>query len=207
MKWSRQVPLQNRVDPFGAIHSVSQRGLLMGNRGGKIHDATTKLLLKRRYASRRWIICECVYKDWHRQVMGPGYTELFFLDEVTALAAGHRPCAFCRRAAFQKYQQCLSQPNLTVDEMDRVLHDQRSREEKHEFVSVIDAPDGIMIAIGQIPYAKHGTQALRWSFDGYSDAGSWADITRKTTQILTPALTIAALQNGFKPLWHPSAAL
>jgi hypothetical protein len=201
------LPLQNRVDPFGVIHAVPQRGTLMGNRGGKIHDPATKTLLKRRYATRRWIICECVYKDWHREVMGTGYTELFFLDDVTALSAGHRPCALCRRTSFQRFRLCLDQPDLTVDAMDRILHAQRTIEKKNDSAAVIDAPDGLMIAIGQVPYAKRGKQALRWSFDGYSDAGSWSDAAGQNPRILTPALTIAALQNGFTPDWHPSAAL
>ena len=90
------MPLQNRVDPFGAILAMPERGTLMGNRGGRIHDASQRIG-GRRWTSRRWIACELVYKGWHRPVMGEGYTELFFLDEVTALAAGHRPCFFCRR--------------------------------------------------------------------------------------------------------------
>lgn len=201
------MPLQNRVDPFGAIHAVPQRGLYMGNRGGKIHDPKTKTLLNRRYASRRWIICECAYKDWHREVMGAGYTELFFLDEVTALAAGHRPCALCRRTSFQQYRQCMGQADMSVDAMDRNLHTQRLGEKQNQGVTARDAPDGVMIAIGQTPFAKNGTRALRWSFDGYIDGGFWKDVIDQNPQILTPALTITALQNGFKPVWHRSASL
>ncbi|RUU13479.1 hypothetical protein EOD23_04445, partial [Mesorhizobium sp. USDA-HM6] len=97
------MPLQNRVDPFGAIHAVPERGLFMGNRG-IIHDPATKTLLKKRWALPAWIICACEFRNVRREPMGrnrpggkAGWTELFFLDEVTALAAGHRPCFFCRR--------------------------------------------------------------------------------------------------------------
>ena len=89
--------LQNRVDPFGDIHANPARGLFMGNRGGKIHDPATKTLLKRKFASRQWIICLTAFKGRKRLLMGNGYTELFFLDDVTALSAGHRPCAELRR--------------------------------------------------------------------------------------------------------------
>ena len=98
------MPLQNRVDPFGAIHAVDARGLFTGNRG-IIHDPATKTLLKRRWTTKAWIICTCEYKGRRREVMGRNgpnggacWTELFFLDEVTALAAGHRPCFTCRRS-------------------------------------------------------------------------------------------------------------
>jgi len=97
------MPLQNRVDPFGAIHAVPERGLFMGNRG-IIHDPETKTLLRKRWTLPAWIICVCKFRNVRREPMGrnrpegkAGWTELFFLDEVTALAAGHRPCFFCRR--------------------------------------------------------------------------------------------------------------
>ncbi len=202
------MPLQNRVDPFGNIVVTPQRGLFMGNRGGKIHDPLTKTLLKRRYASRRWIICACVYKDWHREVMGAGYTELFFLDDVTALAAGHRPCALCRRDAFKQYRQCIGQNERSVDDMDRILHNQRLGDKpKYDDGFVGKLPDGTMIAIEGSAFAKRGTRALRWSFDGYCDVGAWSDLPAQNSQILTPALSMTALQNGFKPVWHPSASL
>ncbi|MDQ2632799.1 MAG: hypothetical protein M3Y78_03575, partial [Pseudomonadota bacterium] len=103
--------LQNRVDPFGDIHAVDARGLFTGNRG-IIHDPATKTLLKRRWSSKAWIICTCDYKNRRREVMGrnangkAGWTELFFLDEVTALAAGHRPCFTCRREEAKAFAAC-----------------------------------------------------------------------------------------------------
>src|SRR5215813_12925425 len=98
------MPLQNRVTPLGDIVAAPERGLFTGNRG-IIHDPATRTLMKRRWTSRAWLICALRYRDVRRSVMGPGsWTELFFLDEATALAAGHRPCFLCRRAAAQAFQ-------------------------------------------------------------------------------------------------------
>ncbi len=100
------MPLQNRVLPDGQIVAHSARGAFMGNRGGRFHDPETRTLTTRRWASRQWIICVLDFKHRHREVMGHGYTELFFLDEVTALAAGHRPCFECRRQAGSQSVLC-----------------------------------------------------------------------------------------------------
>ena len=123
------MPLQNRVDPFGELFATPSRGLFMGNRGGRIHTDDQKLA-KRRWASRQWICCVLDFKGRQRDVWGRYYTELFFLDEVTALAAGHRPCFECRRkdaeafaAAWQQVFRLLRRPR--ADEMDLVLHAER----------------------------------------------------------------------------------
>ena len=90
-------PLQNRVTPFGDVVAIAQRGLFIGNRG-IIHDPATKTLLQRRWTTKAWLVCVLDYKGRRREVMGGRtWTELFFLDEAVALAAGHRPCFFCRR--------------------------------------------------------------------------------------------------------------
>ena len=111
--------LQNRVDPWGALHAVPQRGTMLGNRGGRFHR-DDRTLGKRRWASRHWICCELHYRGMHHEAMGEGYTSLFFLDEVTALAAGHRPCFFCRRAEARTFlgTRC-------VDDFDGALHAER----------------------------------------------------------------------------------
>src|SRR5260370_40328038 len=95
-------PLQNRVDPFGEFHAVANRGALMGNRGGRLHH-DDKTLGGRRWPSKRWLICACAFKGRRRTVWGASYTELFFLDEPTALAAGHRPCFECRHEAAKAF--------------------------------------------------------------------------------------------------------
>src|SRR5215831_9238681 len=97
-------PLQNRVTPFGDVVAITQRGLFIGNRG-IIHDPATKTLLGRRWTTKAWLVCVLDYKGRHREVMGGrSWTELFFLDEAVALAAGHRPCFFCRRAAAEAFR-------------------------------------------------------------------------------------------------------
>ena len=123
--------LQNRVLPTGEIVADPARGLFTGNRGGAIHDAVLKILLpKRRWTRKAWICCVTRFRDRKREVMGPGYTNLFFLDEVTALSAGHRPCYECRRADAQRFAAAwqrafdLAAPPR-AGEMDAVLHPQR----------------------------------------------------------------------------------
>ncbi|MGB8817728.1 MAG: hypothetical protein WCC66_07390 [Rhizobiaceae bacterium] len=204
------MPLQNRVDPFGTIHANPARGLFMGNRGGKIHDPATKMLLRRRFASKRWIICVCAYRNWHREVMGQGYTELFFLDEVTALSAGHRPCAFCRRADFNRYCTAVAPDaaeRVRIDAVDLKLHAQRLRPKPRLEDSRMPGgwPDGTMAALGDMAFAKRGAKALPWNFTGYGDPRPWHEIAKAGAALLTPQTSVMALQNGYRPLWHPSA--
>src|SRR5436853_6144775 len=144
--------LQNRVDPFGRLIATLARGTLFGNRGGHFHrDDPT--LSKRRWASRQWICCVLSFKGRHREVWGRGYTELFFLDEVTALAAGHRPCFECRRADAKAFAEKWAQGNggaiPHAPEMDAVLHRQRliGRTQPHHWRNIDELPDGIFITI------------------------------------------------------------
>ena len=118
-------PLQNRVDPFGDFHAVAARGAMMGNRGGRLHR-DDRTLRSRRWTSKRWIVCVCAFKGRWREVWGRGYTELFFLDEPTALAAGHRPCFECRRAAAKAFLAAFpDSAGFGADAMDEVLHRER----------------------------------------------------------------------------------
>lgn len=205
----RRSGFQNRVDPFGILHANPARGLFMGNRGGKIHDPATKTLLKRRFASRQWIVCVTDFRGRYREVMGNSYTELFFLDEVTALAAGHRPCAECRREDFKRYCAAIV-PEFgglpKADAIDRRLHGERMGEKR-----AIDAatcgqlPDGIMVAVGDRAYARHGSSALPWDFNGYGKALDWMQVAQQRPALLTPATTTTALRTGYLPVWHPSA--
>ncbi len=146
------MPLQNRVAPDGQIHTSPARGGWMGNRGGKMHDPQTKRLTGRGWVSRQWICCRLAFKGWHREVMGPGYTELFFLDEVTALAAGHRPCFECRRedakafaAAWASAHGLAAPPR--APEMDLILHTERrsGKAPKSHRLDLSALPDGAMI--------------------------------------------------------------
>src|SRR5580765_2564976 len=126
------MPLQSRVSPLGELFAAPARGTLMGNRGGRLHDAQRKLSA-RRWVNRAWICCKLTFNDRHRKVWGNSYTELFFLDEVTAFAAGHRPCFECRRkeaeafaGAWQQVFKLLARPR--AGEMDLVLHAERLEE-------------------------------------------------------------------------------
>jgi hypothetical protein len=124
-----QGPLQNRVTPFGDVIAIAQRGCFIGNRG-IIHDPATKTLLGRRWTTKAWLVCVLDYKGRHREVMGGlSWTELFFLDEAVALAAGHRPCFFCRRTAAEAFRTAWSKAKggkaPLAPEMDAVLHEER----------------------------------------------------------------------------------
>jgi hypothetical protein len=147
------MPLQNRVTPTGEIIATPHRGLFTGNRG-IIHDPATRTLLRKRWASPAWITCVCEFRGWRRQVMGTrSWTELFFLDEATALAAGHRPCFFCRRDDANRFRAASEQGNgagkLRVHDIDTVLHRERldgGRKRLHPLPrSVQDLPDGAMV--------------------------------------------------------------
>lgn len=204
------MPLQNRVDPFGLLHAVPDRGLFMGNRGGCFHrdDQTLK---DRRWVSRQWIICVLDFKDRKRALMHPGlYTELFFLDEATALAAGHRPCFECRRAEATAFRagliarghlsagQTVSALDAhTAGEIQEVLTGARSREP----VDPADLPGGAMYAADGHAYLKTGQAARPWSFSGY---GPPQPLHTRGLR-LTPRITCEALRAGYIPTLHTSA--
>lgn len=204
------MPLQNRVDPFGLVHAVPARGLFMGNRGGCFHRAD-RTLKDRRWASQQWIICVLDFKDRKRALMQPGlYTELFFMDEATALAGGHRPCFECRRADAAAFRQALithgainagaragDMDRLIAGEMQEVLTGVRAR----EVISPAGLPDGAMYAVDGTAYLKMGDHAFAWSFDGYEPTRPLHAHGLR----LTPGLTCEALRAGFKPVRHPTA--
>jgi hypothetical protein len=189
------VPLQNRVAPDGSLHAVSERGLMLGNRGGKFHR-DDQTLGRRRHATTHWICCELHYKGRHHEAMGQGYTSLFFLDEVTALAAGHRPCFQCR---YRQAKAFLGQQRVEL--FDRQLHAERDAAKPQ--AAWANMPDGVMLEHGDSFFAKRGKNLLRWSFAGYVESVAIGAIT--TMKLLTPPSIIAILANGYQPRWHPSA--
>lgn len=198
------MPLQNRCNPFGELVATSARGTMMGNRGGKFHR-DDRTLGKRRWSSRHWICCDIHYKGKQHDAMGRYYTSVFFLDEVTALAAGHRPCFFCRRKEAQHFLS-LAAPPLMADAADRILHEQRFASRQQPPTQECDVavlPDGAMIAIDGTPYAVRGDRLLRWSFEGYGDERP-RHATKRAT-LVTPPLFVTILANGFEPRWHGSA--
>jgi hypothetical protein len=203
------MPLQNRVTPFGEIVAIAQRGMFMGNRG-IIHDPQTRTLLARRWMTKAWITCVCAYKGVRRDVMSTrSWTELFFLDEATALAAGHRPCFFCRREAAEKFRSAWAAGNVgdrpSAAGIDAVLHRERlatRRKRLHPLPMPIDGlPDGAMVAIDAASYVIAGGRALEWTEGGYQNsAGTLSD-----AKLLTPPSTLRAFCAGYRPILHPTA--
>jgi hypothetical protein len=203
------MPLQNRVTPFGELIAVPARGTLFGNRGGRFHT-DAKTLTARRWASRQWICCVLDFKGRQRDVWGRFYTELFFLDEPTALAAGHRPCFECRREdaeAFAEYWRAVHRLRRRpyAFAMDEVLHRERLRgRTKRLHRRHIDAlPDGAFVALGEEAFAVRGDRILRWTPQGYDAAKP--RLRGGTVDVLTPPAILAVLAAGYEPRWHPSA--
>ena len=200
------MPLQNRVDPFGDLFAVSARGLLMGNRGGRLHDGQRKLGA-RRWTSKQWICCRLEFNNRHRDVWGNSYTELFFLDEVTALAAGHRPCFECRRQDAEGFAALFVQgtPRVRAAAMDKVLHAERldGKAKRLHRRKIDTLPDGAVIAIGGDAFAVRGERLLPWTPSGYGRARARPRGTR--VDVLTPPAILAVLARGYAPVWHPSA--
>lgn len=203
------MPLRNRADPFGHLHAVPERGSFMGNRGGCFHreDQTLKA---RQWASQRWIICRLEFKGRRRPLMRPGhYTELFFLDEATALAGGHRPCFECRRQEAEAFRQALIRAGrlkpgasisevdtLAAGEMQQVLTGRRARE------SILPAqlPDGAMYAVEGKAFLAHAGRARAWSFSGYGPALPLHEAGTR----LTPEISCAAINSGYEVALHTS---
>lgn len=202
--------LQNRVDPFGRIIATPARGTLMGNRGILHDDQRT---IGKTHAHQNWVTCVLSFKDRKRPLMAPGrYTELFFLDEATSFAAGHRPCAECRRdrykafvAAWQEAQGAAEPGRSLPHTIDRALHKARiHRREKVTFdAPVADLPDGTIITDGDMPVLIWRGRQYRWSFGGYK---LQATPVTGIAEVLTPAPLIAVFRQGYRPEVHPSVA-
>jgi len=201
------MPLPNRVTPFGELIATAARGTLFGNRGGKFHTDDKKLS-SRRWASRQWICCVLEFKGRQRDVWGHYYTELFFLDEVTAFAAGHRPCFECRRKDAEHFAALFSgkTKRASAGAMDEVLHGERlNGKSKRTHRGAIDTlPDGAMIVLDGEAFAVRGKHLLRWTPSGYADKR--ARPHGLSVDVLTPPAILTVLERGYAPLWHPSAS-
>lgn len=216
------MPLQNRVDPGGLIEAVDARGMFTGNRG-VIHDPDTKELLDRGWTTKAWIICDCGFKGRKREVFGrntpsggPGWTNLFFLDEVTALSAGHRPCFECRREKAKEFADCFGKAfgvaKPTAPEMDERLHQSRLAADGplvavEPGVKLESFPEGTMFFQGERFFAKHGDVLRGWSFWSYGDDFDFYDLATYDVWISTPSVTIEVLRAGYQPVWHPSVLM
>ena len=167
LRFNRRLPLPNRVDPFGNLFTTPARGTLLGNRGGRFHGDGRKLT-GRRWASKQWICCVLEFKNRHREVWGEGYTELFFLDEVTGFAAGHRPCFECRRKDAERFALLFQRQRnsaASAPAMDKVLHAERldGKAKRVHFRALDALPDGAMIARDGLAFAVRGKHLLPWT--------------------------------------------
>ncbi|WP_166306303.1 hypothetical protein [Bradyrhizobium sp. 2S1] len=203
------MPLQNRVTPTGDIVASEHRGTFTGNRG-IIHDPATRTLLNKRWSSPAWLTCVCEFRGRRRKVMSrQSWTELFFLDEATAFAAGHRPCFYCRRDDAKRFRAAWESGNgvsdLSAKAMDAVLHAERLDRGKKRLhlllLPIAGLPYGTMVQANGESYLVANGETLRWSFVGYDRA----DVTRPA-MLLTPPSTVRAFEAGYRPVLHPSAA-
>jgi hypothetical protein len=213
------MPLQNRVTPEGEIIETPHRGLLMGNRGGMIH-LPDRTLGPRRWSSKQWIACALQFKGRHRTVMQPNaYTELFFLDEATALAAGHRPCFECRRADAERFAALWARTQggpqrERAPAMDVLLHAERVdrlRGKRTFPARRADLPDGTFIRYAKTQgvratFLVAGSSLLTWHPSGYASLVTPSAISEEV-EVLTPRSIVAVLAAGYRPMLHPSAAV
>jgi hypothetical protein len=207
------MPLQNRVSPLSELVVDTARGLVYGNRGC-LHDVTG--LIRRRYNGKRWIACRLEFRGWRRgSLLQPGrFTELFFLDEATAFAAGHRPCALCRREDYVRFGRLwreLHPARVGANAIDEQLHAERvapdTREQLRHRALLDELPDGAFVLRDEAPWLVMESRLLRWTAAGYVDA-----VLRPTggeAVLLTPPSLVAVLSAGWEPvvpLLHPTAA-
>ena len=206
------MPLQNRVTPLGEVIAHPARGLVYGNRGC-IHDDRGRI--RPRFAVKRWIACRLRYRGWHRSpLMQPGrFTELFFLDEATALAAGHRPCALCRREDYNRFVARwaeLHDGERGADTIDERLDAERldsTRRRRLHTVPLDAMPDGAFVLHESEPHLVLDRGLLRWAPGGYDAA-----VRRpqgELARLITPPSLVAILGTGWEsalPLLHPSAS-
>jgi hypothetical protein len=207
-------PAPNRVTPTGQIVAIAQRGLFLGNRGS-IHRAPGDIA--RPWQVRRWITCALTYKDWVAPRWAPGrWTALFFWDEAVALAAGHRPCALCRRADYERWMDAWrsafgSRPG--ADDLDRRLHADRldGRSQRRHTVPWADVAAGAFALVpaggtgeaGEVPALVLPDRLVPWSPAGYGPPVERRGPGEAT--VLTPAATVMVLRHGYEPVVHPTA--
>lgn len=201
------MPLQNRVDPFGNLFRTHARGTMMGNRGGALHNSEREIV--RSYKSRRWIACVLEFRGRHRIVMSERrYTELFFLDEAVALAAGHRPCAECRRESFNAFKEAWRRAkgldNLPfADEMDAGLHPARRNKAAYE-TPMDSLPDGCFVQIQGRAWLVWSDTLSLWTPEGYAERS--ARPKDSIAAVLTPEPIVDCIRHGYKPEIHDSCS-
>ena len=206
------MPLQNRVTPFGELIVHPGRGLVYGNRGC-LHDTAGGI--RRHHNGRRWIACQLEFRGWKRgRLLQPGrFTELFFLDEATAFAAGHRPCALCRRADYNRFLDISSGAGArrpSAGEVDARLHAERFdmavRAQRHHGAAFAELPDGAFVLEAGEPWLVSGERLLRWTPAGYVSPRPRPE---GAAVVITPPMLVAVLRRGWEPLvrlMHPTAS-
>jgi hypothetical protein len=207
------MPLRNRMTPLGEPIAVAARGLVYANRGN-MHDAQRHI--RRPYGVRRWIACQLEFRGWHRgRLMQPGrFTELFFLDEATAFAAGHRPCRLCRYVDYEEFVDTWSEIHphraTNADAIDDVLHAERwdaERErQRHHEAAYSGLPTGTFVLRDEEPWVVLDDHVVRWTPEGYERRT--ARPTRGRATVITPPSLVKVLRTERTPLvpfLHPSA--
>jgi hypothetical protein len=206
------MPLQNRVTPLGELVADPARGLVYGNRGC-LHDHAGRIRLL--FSGKRWIACRLEFRGWQRSaLLQPGrFTELFFLDEATAFAAGHRPCALCRRADYVRFGKIwreLHPGQVGADAIDGQLHAERispdRRGRRWHTAALAELPDGAFVVEYDAPWLVLGSSLLRWTPAGYEERTPRP--ARGRAALVTPPSLVHVLRSGWQPLvpfLHPSA--
>jgi hypothetical protein len=207
-----EVPRQNRVTPFGDIIATPERGMFMGNRG-VLHDSEGQI--KRRWQVKRWIVCVLAFRGRNRRIMTPGrWTELFFFDEATALAAGHRPCSECQHARFIAFcnawgKACGKQGSRPMaNKIDLQLQAERLDTEgskRSYFAGLDELPDGVFVTVsawGEQAFLLWDSGLFAWSSGGYGERRKRPN--RNKVRVLTPKSTVATIVAGYVPEIHAS---
>jgi hypothetical protein len=186
---------RNRVTPFGSIEDLPGRGLFMGNRGS-IHEGRE---IRRQWTTKAWITCALEFKGWRAPMWEPGrWTPLFFLDEATALAAGHRPCALCRRAEYNQFREAFA--DVPLKEVDATLHRERLTTQRPTMAEP-DVPDGAMVSFDGRAWLKCLDTLLPWTSEGYGPPRR----SPRVLTVITPPSTVDAIRNGYVPRVHGTA--
>mgnify|MGYP002639484216 FL=1 len=204
------MPLQNRVSPNGDIIATSQRGMFMGNRG-ILHNDEKELVSTSKI--KGWVTCRLEFKGRKRELMAKGrYTELFFFDEATAFAAGHRPCAECRRERYKEFKSKWLEANGTlldgdstaIGAIDKIIHAQRiHKQKKVTYQALLNSlPDGVIVTIDSENYLIWKEKLFLWSFDGYKLSNLTID--DREVSVLTPHSYVEMFKQGFVPMVHAS---
>jgi hypothetical protein len=204
------MPLQNRINPMGELEAIKSRGAFLGNRG-IIHNEQKKIISS--FKIKGWVTCRLEFKGRKRELMAKGrYTELFFLDEATALSAGHRPCAECRRKRYNEFklkwlqanESLLINDSTSIASIDKIIHQDRIyKKQKVTYQDKMNLlPKGTMIQINSINYLIWNNKVFKWTFEGYEISN--IDITNNNVIVLTPKSYVEMFKKGFVPTVHNS---